>query len=110
MIWLQKLYEINIVLILIDNFFDNSAFNILIWKSTIQTESNGPYEGNSEHAAHACRKIGVFWEKNATQVNFNYLVVTALDLIKFLKQRLLLTCAPVSELPSDIYIMVSSIN
>ena len=54
-------------------------------------------DGNSDHVAHARRKIGLFGEK---KLRF----VFALDLIKCLKeieeQRSLLKCAPISELPS----------
>ena len=56
-------------------------------------------DGNSEHVAHALRKIGLFGEKK-------HRFVTSLDLIKCLKrnkqQKWLLTCAPISELPSNL--------
>ena len=55
-------------------------------------------DGNSEHVAHAWRKMGPFGGKN---IRF----VTARDLIKCLEYiklpRLLLTCAPISWLPSN---------
>ena len=55
-------------------------------------------DGYIEHVAHVYRKIGLFWEK--------YPICDALDLIKCIKQikyqRLLLTCALFSELPSNI--------
>ena len=58
--------------------------------------------GNLEHVAHAWRKIDLFEEK---YIRF----ATALDLIKFLiqikYQRLILTCAPISELPFNISTM-----
>ena len=57
-------------------------------------------DGNSEHVAHASRKIGLSREKKNR-------FVAALDLIKCLKQkkkqRLVLKCAP--ELPSYIRTM-----
>ena len=58
-------------------------------------------DGNLGHVAHSSRKIGLFGEK----IRF----VTALDLNKCLKlikeQRLLLTCAHISELHSNKGIM-----
>ena len=54
------------------------------------------------NVAHACRKNSIFGEK---KIRF----VTALDLIKcriqVKQQRLLVTCAPISELPFDIITM-----
>ena len=55
-------------------------------------------DGNSEHEAHARWKIGLFGFKKKNRF------VTALKLIRCLKhikyRRLLLICAPFSELPS----------
>ena len=60
-------------------------------------------DGNSDHVAHACRKIDILREKNRS-----------LDLIKCLKQikqqRLLLTCAPISMLPSSMRTMTTYAN
>ena len=60
-------------------------------------------DGNSEHIAHAQKKIDYCGEKKCR-------VVTALVLIKCLKQIkfqiFLLTCAPISELPSHISTMM----
>ena len=51
-------------------------------------------DGNSEHVAHACKKIVFSMKKK-------YPILTALELIKRLKQvkyqRFLLTCAPISD-------------
>ena len=61
------------------------------------------FDGNSDQVAHVYRTIGIFGEKNISSV-------TALDLFKCFKlikqQRLLLACAPTSELPSYIRIMI----
>ena len=61
------------------------------------------FDGNAEHVAHASRKIDLFGEKKYIRV------VTALDLIKRLeqnkKQILLLKCAPIAALLSDISTM-----
>ena len=60
-------------------------------------------DGNSEHVKQATRKIGLLGEE---KIQF----VTALDLTDalntFQMKRLLLTCAPISGLPSDISVTI----
>ena len=64
-------------------------------------------DGNSENVAHARSKNGSFLEKKNR-------FVTTLDLIKGFKQiklqRLHHTCAPISELPSNISTMFKSVK
>ena len=52
-------------------------------------------DGISEHVSHTYRKIRSFHRKKVW-------FLTALYLIKYLKQKLLLACTPFSELPSYI--------
>ena len=63
-------------------------------------------DGNSEHVAHICNKKGYFW---GGKIRF----MTALDLNKCLKliklQRLLLTFALISKLPSNISTMTHTL-
>ena len=62
-------------------------------------------DGNSEHVAHA-------WKKWVFPKRHKIRFVTTLNLIKCLKhikkQRLRLTCAPISDLPSNISTMLGT--
>ena len=55
-------------------------------------------DGNSEHVAHACRKVGLFGEKNPTSESSRVA-------LRMSNNTLLLTCAPISELPLNISTM-----
>ena len=78
--------------------------DVCIWRMVPYTGFDPWYyyeKGNSEHVAHAWRKIPGF---------FMWLLVTALNLDKCFKQineqKFPLTCAPNSELPTNISTMV----
>ena len=56
-------------------------------------------DGNSEHVAHTWRNIDLFWKRNPICDCSRSNQMAIADQIA----RLLFTCAPISDLPSNIY-------